>query len=75
MVGDIVLEVADEVLDVGFESIVDVWSNVYEVNDVQLRLLMKLNADDRVGDGLVEVVVHDANHSEVVIADVKVWDE
>ena len=72
VVGDIVLKVADEVLDVGFEFIADVWSNVYEVDDVQLRLLMKLNADDRVGDGLVEVVVHDANHSEVAITDVKV---
>ena len=36
---------------------------------------MKLNADDKVGDDLVDVVVHDASHSEVVIADVKVGNE
>ena len=36
---------------------------------------MKLNADGMVDDDLVEVMVHDANHSEVVIADVNVRDE
>ena len=42
------------------------------MNDVQLQQLMKLNMDDRVCDDLVDVVVHDACHSEVVITDVKV---
>ena len=74
VVDDVALEVDDEVLDVKLKSIVDVWSNVYEV-DVQLWWLIELNADDRVDDVLVKVMVHDANHSEVVVADVNVWDE
>ena len=37
VVGDVALEVVDEVLEVGFYSTVDVWSAVDEMNDVQLR--------------------------------------
>ena len=33
---------------------------------------MKLNADDKVGDDLVSVIVCDANHGDVVAADVNV---
>ena len=35
-------------------------------------MVTKLNADDRVDDVLVKMMVHDANHSEVVVADVNV---
>ena len=54
---------------------VDVWCNVYEVDDVQLWWLIELNADDCVDDVLIKVMIYDANHSEVVVADVDVWDE